>query len=145
MEGFQVIGFSAAGVCDRAMEEMIGRNFFDAVVDLAPGGVGEELLGGMRASGAQRLTAAGRVGIPQVVAPGGVNLMSPRKSRYKPEYYQRKNMTWTGCGHSSVCRSTNWSRLRQFSQKSSTCPEARRSSFSKEGLVCNRPAVERHV
>jgi uncharacterized protein (UPF0261 family) len=89
-EGFQVIGFSAAGVCDRAMEEMISRNFFDAVVDLAPGGVGEEVLGGMRAAGPDRLTAASRLGIPQVIAPGGVNLMSPRKSRYKPEYYQRK-------------------------------------------------------
>jgi len=89
-EGFQVIGFSAAGVCDRAMEEMISRNFFDAVVDLAPGGVGEEALGGMRAAGPDRLTAAGRLGIPQVIAPGGVNLMSPRKSRYKPEYHQRK-------------------------------------------------------
>lgn len=89
-EGFQVIGFSAAGVCDRAMEDMIARNFFDAVVDLAPGGVGEEALGGMRSAGPDRLTAAGRLGIPQVIAPGGVNLMSPRKSRYKPEYYQRK-------------------------------------------------------
>jgi uncharacterized protein (UPF0261 family) len=89
-EGFQVIGFSAAGVCDRAMDEMISRHFFDAVVDLAPGGVGEEALGGMRAAGPDRLTVAGRLGIPQVIAPGGVNLMSPRKSRYKPEYYKRK-------------------------------------------------------
>ncbi len=88
--GFQVIGFSAAGVCDRAMEDMIARNFFDAVVDLAPGGVGEEALGGMRAAGPHRLTAAGRLGIPQVIAPGGVNLMSPRKSRYKPEYSERR-------------------------------------------------------
>jgi uncharacterized protein (UPF0261 family) len=89
-EGYQVIGFSAAGVCDRAMEDMIAGNFFDGVVDLAPGGVGEELLGGMRAAGPARLTMAGRAGIPQVVAPGGVNLMSPRKSRYKPEYHERK-------------------------------------------------------
>lgn len=88
--GYHVIGFSAAGVCDRAMEQMIDRQFFDAVVDLAPGGVGEEVLGGMRASGPERLTAAGRRGIPQVIAPGGVNLTSPRKSRYKPEHSQRR-------------------------------------------------------
>ncbi len=88
--GYQVIGFSAAGVCDRAMEQMIGQEFFDAVVDLTPGGVGEEVVGGMRAAGPDRLTAAGRIGIPQVVAPGGVNLMSPRKSRYKPEYHERR-------------------------------------------------------
>jgi uncharacterized protein (UPF0261 family) len=89
-EGYQVIGFSAAGVCDRAMEQMIGMRFFDGVVDLTPGGVGEEILGGMRAAGPERLTNAGKMGIPQVVAPGGVNLMSPRKSRYKPEYHERR-------------------------------------------------------
>jgi uncharacterized protein (UPF0261 family) len=88
--GFQVIGFSAAGVCDRAMEEMIGMRFFDGVVELAPGGAGEELLGGMRAAGPDRLTAAGKLGIPQVVAPGGVNLTSPRKSHYRPEHHQRR-------------------------------------------------------
>jgi len=59
-------------------------------VDLAPGGVGEEVLGGMRAAGPERMTAAGRLGLPQVIAPGGVNLTSPRKSRYKPEHHQRR-------------------------------------------------------
>jgi uncharacterized protein (UPF0261 family) len=88
--GYEVIGFSAAGVCDRAMEQMIGQRFFDAVVELAPGGVGEEILGGMRAAGEERMTTAGQLGIPQVVAPGGVNLTSQRKSRYKPEHHQRR-------------------------------------------------------
>lgn len=87
---YDVIGFSAAGVCDRAMEEMIAKGLFDAVIDLAPGGVGEHLLGGMRSAGPHRLEAAGKLGIPQIIAPSGVNLMSPRKSRYKPDYHQRK-------------------------------------------------------
>ncbi len=88
--GYQVIGFSAAGVCDRSMEEMISEGFFDAVVELAPGGVGEEYLGAMRAAGPNRLTSAARIGIPQVIAPGGVNLTSPRKSHYKPEHHERR-------------------------------------------------------
>ena len=88
--GYQVIGFSAAGVCDRAMEEMISEGFFDAVVELAPGGVGEEYLGAMRAAGPNRLTSAARIGIPQVIAPGGVDLPSPRKSHYKPEHHERR-------------------------------------------------------
>jgi uncharacterized protein (UPF0261 family) len=90
-QGYQVIGFSAAGIGDKAMEEMIEReNVFGAVVDLAPGGVGEELLKFDRAAGPTRLEAAGKAGIPQVIAPGGVNWGSPLKSRYKPEYYSRK-------------------------------------------------------
>ncbi len=89
-KNYDVIGFSAAGVCDRAMEEMIAKGLFDAVIDLAPGGVGEHLMAGMRSAGPNRLEAAGKLGIPQIIAPSGVNLMSPRKSRYKPDYHQRK-------------------------------------------------------
>jgi uncharacterized protein (UPF0261 family) len=72
------------------MEEMISKGLFDAVIDLAPGGVGEHLLAGMRSAGPHRLEAAGKIGIPQIIAPSGINLMSPRKSRYKPDYHQRK-------------------------------------------------------
>lgn len=90
-QGYQIIGFSAAGIGDKAMEEIIERdNIFGAVIDLAPGGVGEELFQSDRAAGPTRLEAAGKAGIPQVIAPCGVNLMSPRKSQYKPEYYSRK-------------------------------------------------------
>ena len=90
-KGYQVIGFSAAGIGDRAMEEIIERqNIFSAVIDLAPGGVGEELLGFTRAAGPTRLEAAGKIGIPQVIAPSGVNFGSPLKRKYKPEYASRK-------------------------------------------------------
>jgi uncharacterized protein (UPF0261 family) len=98
--GFQVIGFHAAGISDRAMEEMIGEGYFDGVVDLAPGGVGEELLGGMRAAGPNRMEAAGKAGIPQIIAPSGVNFMSPNRKNYKPDYHARrkydldKDRTW---------------------------------------------------
>jgi len=90
-KGYQVVGFSASGTGDRAMEEMTERlDIFGAVVDLAPGGVGEELLGFTRAAGPTRLEAAGRKGIPQIVSMCGVNFGSPRKVAYLPEYENRK-------------------------------------------------------
>ncbi len=90
-KGYRVIGFSAAGIGDRAMDEIINdRNIFRAVIDLAPGGMGEELLGFTRAAGPDRLDAAGRKGIPQIIAPCAVNLGSPARRNYKPEYEQRK-------------------------------------------------------
>jgi uncharacterized protein (UPF0261 family) len=93
--GYQVIGFSASGVGDRAMEEMIERqNIFGAVIDLAPGGVGEEVLGFNRTAGPTRLEAAGKRGIPQMIAPCGVNLGSPSKRDYKPEYKERKKFDY---------------------------------------------------
>ncbi len=89
--GAQVIGFSAAGVCDRAMEEMINQGLFDAVVELAPGGVGEHIFGGMRDAGPDRLENASRMGLPQVIAPCGVNHLTPPKSKYRPDDHQRRS------------------------------------------------------
>ena len=89
-EGYQVIGFSAAGIGDRAMEAMIQDGLFQAVVDLAPGGVGEHLFGFMRDAGPDRLECAGRLGIPQIVSTCSVNHMTPAMRKYKPEYQERR-------------------------------------------------------
>jgi uncharacterized protein (UPF0261 family) len=48
------------------------------------------LLGFTRAAGPTRLEAAGKKGIPQLVAPCCVNWGSPLKRKYKPEYELRK-------------------------------------------------------
>lgn len=89
-EGYQVIGFSAAGVGDRAMEQMIAEGFFQGVIDLAPGGVGEYLFGFMRDAGPHRLENAGKMGIPQIISTCSVNHMTPSKSRYQPEFHDRR-------------------------------------------------------
>ena len=88
--GYQVIGFSAAGIGDRAMEAMISQGFFQGVIDLAPGGVGEHLFGFMRDAGPARMENAGNAGLPQVISTCSVNHMTPSKSRYKPDYHERR-------------------------------------------------------
>lgn len=75
-KGFEVIPFHAQGIGDRAMEELIGEGLFDGVLDIVPAGVGEELLGGNRAAGANRLENAGQLGIPQIIAPCGFDMLS---------------------------------------------------------------------
>ncbi|MBU1902758.1 MAG: Tm-1-like ATP-binding domain-containing protein [Proteobacteria bacterium] len=88
--GYQVIGFSAAGIGDRAMEEMISHGLFQGVIDLAPGGVGEHLFGFMRDAGPRRMESAGKAEIPQIISTCSVNHMTPAKSKYKPEYHERR-------------------------------------------------------
>ncbi|CAB1062923.1 hypothetical protein D1BOALGB6SA_7705 [Olavius sp. associated proteobacterium Delta 1] len=88
--GYQVIGFHAAGICDRAMEEMISLEMFQGIIDLAPGGVGEHLFGFMRDSGPNRLESAGKVGIPQIISTCSVNHITPSKSKYTSEHRQRR-------------------------------------------------------
>jgi uncharacterized protein (UPF0261 family) len=89
-KGFQVIGFSAVGIGDKAMEEMIRQGLFDGVVDLAPGGVFEHLIGGIRDAGPLRLEGAGEVGIPQVISTCGVNHITPSKKTYSEEHKKRR-------------------------------------------------------
>ena len=89
-KGFQVIGFSAAGIGDRAMEDMLAEGFFQGVIDLAPGGVGEHLFGFMRDAGPDRMETAGKFGIPQIISTCSVNHMTPARSKYKPEFHERR-------------------------------------------------------
>jgi uncharacterized protein (UPF0261 family) len=93
--GYQVTGFSAAGISDRAMEEMVSNGLFQGVVDLAPGGVGEHLFGFMRDGGPHRMEAAGNAGVPQVISTCSVNHMTPANGNTNPNTMNAENMTWT--------------------------------------------------
>jgi uncharacterized protein (UPF0261 family) len=90
--GYEIVSFAADGPGDMAMENLIEGGFFEFVIDLCPGAVGEEILGGTRTAGPARLEAAGEKGIPEIIVPSAVNIMTPPKSRYKPEYAKRKQI-----------------------------------------------------
>lgn len=74
--GFQPVPFHAQGRGDRAMDEVIRDGKLDAVFDVVSRGIGEELLGGNCAAGNDRLLAAAEMGLPQVVAPSGLDMLS---------------------------------------------------------------------
>jgi uncharacterized protein (UPF0261 family) len=88
--GFQVIGFHANGVGDRAMEEMIGGGLFRGVIDLAPGAVADHLYKFMRDAGPNRLETAGRLGLPQIVSTCGVNHFTPPRSSWPSMQNRRR-------------------------------------------------------
>jgi uncharacterized protein (UPF0261 family) len=75
-KGYELIAFHANGVSDKAMEDLLDQGIFDAVLDIVPGGLSEELLGGNRTAGPDRLNAAGKRGIPQVITPCGFEMIS---------------------------------------------------------------------
>lgn len=70
--GYEVLVFHAVGSGGRAMEQMLRQGILGAVFDYAMGEVTDELFGGLRAGGKERLTVAGSLGVPQVLCPGGV-------------------------------------------------------------------------
>lgn len=75
-EEYEPVRFHAVGVPEIAMEKLIEENLFSGVIDLVPSSITNALFGGSRTSWSERLEMAGKMGIPQVVAPGGVNTFS---------------------------------------------------------------------
>lgn len=75
-KGYKMIPCHAQGVGDRAMDRLLDQGIFDGVVDIVPSGLSEELFGGNRAAGPDRLEAAGKRGIPQIITPCGFEMIS---------------------------------------------------------------------
>jgi uncharacterized protein (UPF0261 family) len=74
--GFTPIVCHAQGKGDKAMEEMIRDGAFHGVLDICIGGVIEHLFKGNRDPGPGRLMAAVETGIPMVLAPCGLDILS---------------------------------------------------------------------
>lgn len=75
-KGYIPIPFHAQGRGDRAMDELIREGWFQGVIDFVTRGVVEELYNGNCAAGKDRILAASEMGIPQVVAPAGLDILS---------------------------------------------------------------------
>lgn len=82
-KGYEVIVFHAVGSGGRAMEQMMKEGIIGAVFDYAMGEIADEVWGVLRAGGPERLTVAGKLGLPQVLCPGGAEhlgiLVSPNE------------------------------------------------------------------
>ncbi|MGY2805134.1 uncharacterized protein (UPF0261 family) [Bradyrhizobium sp. USDA 4506] len=73
--GYEVVVFHTTGMGGRAMESIAAQGGFAAVLDLSLQEVANQLTGSVVNSGADRLENAGRAGIPQIVAPGAIDMV----------------------------------------------------------------------
>lgn len=75
-DGYQVISFHSTGAGGRAMEELIAAGTIKAVMDLTLHEIIAEMFaGGFSVGATNRLEAACKAGIPQVIAPGGCDFI----------------------------------------------------------------------
>ena len=75
-KGFETIVFHATGSGGMAMEDMIRHGFIDGVIDFTTSELCDYRYGGAFSAGADRLTAAGEKGIPQIVVPGAIEVLN---------------------------------------------------------------------
>ncbi|MGC6426012.1 MAG: Tm-1-like ATP-binding domain-containing protein [Akkermansiaceae bacterium] len=94
--GYEVITFHAIGAGGDAMEQMMKEGIINAVFDYGLGEIADGVWGVLRAGGPDRLTVAGKLGLPQVVVPGGsehlgILVGEPNKV---PKGYENHQITW---------------------------------------------------
>ena len=95
--GYEVIVFHATGNGGRAMESLIEEGMFAGVLDITTTELADEHVGGFLTAGPERLTAAARAGIPQVVSTGAVDMVN----FYAPESVPARFATRTFYKHNA--------------------------------------------
>ena len=73
--GYELVVFHSTGMGGRAFANLAGQGAFAAVLDLCLQELSNEMGGSMVVSGKSRLEAAGLAGVPQIVAPGAVDMV----------------------------------------------------------------------
>lgn len=74
--GYEVIVFHATGTGGRSLENLIDSGYFAGILDVTTTELADELVGGVLSAGPDRLEAAGRRGIPQVVSLGALDMVN---------------------------------------------------------------------
>lgn len=74
--GYELLVFHATGTGGQAMERLVVDGFVKGVLDITTTELADELVGGVLTAGPDRLEAAGRIGIPQVVSVGALDMVN---------------------------------------------------------------------
>ncbi|MBW1674273.1 MAG: Tm-1-like ATP-binding domain-containing protein [Deltaproteobacteria bacterium] len=91
-KGYEVLVFHTIGTGGEALEEYVKSNEVVGVIELGVNEITNELMGGLASSGPDRLTAAGKRGVPQIVVPGSADFINFLGPETVPPKYRRRNI-----------------------------------------------------
>lgn len=95
-KGYEVVIFAGLGLGGKCQEEFIKNNAVAGVIELSLYEISNELFGGRHSSGPHRLEAAGERGIPQVITPGMVNVISFHAESVPDSFKDRQEPRYPG-------------------------------------------------
>lgn len=90
--GWEVVTFHANGAGGRSLQRLLSEGYFDAVLDLTTTEVADEVVGGQRSAGPDRMAAASRSGVVQVVSVGGVDAVNFGSPDTVPPRFHARNL-----------------------------------------------------
>jgi uncharacterized protein (UPF0261 family) len=90
--GYEVLVFHMTGTGGRVLESLAAQGLLTGVLDVTTTELADELVGGVFSAGPDRLTAAGRMGIPQVVSVGALDMVNFGPIDSIPEQFRTRNL-----------------------------------------------------
>jgi len=90
--GYETIVFHAIGPGGRAMEQMMRDGIIGAVLDYSTIEVSNHIFDALLNGGKDRLTCAGGLGLPQVFAPGAIEVLVYNEPETVPSLYNKRRL-----------------------------------------------------
>lgn len=90
--GYEVLVFHATGTGGQAMENLVEEGFISGVLDITTTELCDELVGGVLSAGPDRLEAAGKEGVPQVVSTGALDMVNFGPIDSVPKEFKDRNL-----------------------------------------------------
>ncbi|OYD06655.1 Tm-1-like ATP-binding domain-containing protein [Paludifilum halophilum] len=75
-EGYEVLVFHATGTGGQTMEALVEKGYITGMLDITTTELADELVGGVLSAGPTRMDAAAKWGLPQVIAPGCLDMVN---------------------------------------------------------------------
>ena len=91
-KGYEVLVFHATGAGGRSMEALMEAGFITGVLDITTTELADELVGGVLSAGPERLEMAGRLGLPQVVSLGALDMVNFGPMDTVPAQFRDRNL-----------------------------------------------------
>jgi uncharacterized protein (UPF0261 family) len=90
--GYEPVVFHATGVGGLSMEGLMESGFLRGVLDVTTTELCDDLVGGVLSAGPDRLEMAGRLGLPQVVSLGALDMVNFGARDTVPEKFEARNL-----------------------------------------------------
>jgi uncharacterized protein (UPF0261 family) len=90
--GYEVLVFHMTGTGGRTLESLATQGLLAGVLDATTTELADELVGGIFSAGPDRLSAAGKAGIPQVVSVGALDMVNFGPMDTVPDQFKDRNL-----------------------------------------------------
>ena len=90
--GYEVLVFHATGTGGQSMEALVAGGFISGVLDITTTELADDLVGGVLSAGPDRLETAGKLGVPQVVSLGALDMVNFGPVDTVPEKFRTRNL-----------------------------------------------------